>query len=186
MDEKIIIKSKPSINFLLIVPIVIILGGAILSETMHLDSIEKCLKPWALSFYYVWPSVLLFIIGLIFCGAEIVITDKRVYGKSLLGQRVDLPLDSISAVGTFWLMGVSVSTSSGRIKFAFIKNKNEIHECISKLLIERQRASKENAPVKSCESVNIHDELKKYKDLLDSDVITKEEFEAKKKQLLGL
>ena len=30
------------------------------------------------------------------------------------------------------------------------------------------------------------DELKKYKDLLDSGVITQEEFEAKKKQLLGL
>ena len=30
------------------------------------------------------------------------------------------------------------------------------------------------------------DELKKYKDLLDSGIITEEEFEAKKKQLLGL
>ena len=30
------------------------------------------------------------------------------------------------------------------------------------------------------------DELKKYKDLLDSGVITQEEFDAKKKQLLGL
>ena len=30
------------------------------------------------------------------------------------------------------------------------------------------------------------DELKKFKDLLDSGVITQEEFDAKKKQLLGL
>ena len=30
------------------------------------------------------------------------------------------------------------------------------------------------------------DELKKYKDLLDSGIITQEEFDAKKKQLLGL
>ena len=30
------------------------------------------------------------------------------------------------------------------------------------------------------------DELKKYKDLLDSGVISQEEFDAKKKQLLGL
>ena len=30
------------------------------------------------------------------------------------------------------------------------------------------------------------DELKKYKDLLDADIITQEEFDAKKKQLLGL
>ena len=30
------------------------------------------------------------------------------------------------------------------------------------------------------------DELKKYKELLDSGIITQEEFDAKKKQLLGL
>lgn len=30
------------------------------------------------------------------------------------------------------------------------------------------------------------DELKKYKDLLDNNIITQEEFEQKKKQLLGL
>lgn len=34
--------------------------------------------------------------------------------------------------------------------------------------------------------INAVDELKKYKDLMDSGVITQEEFEAKKKQLLGL
>lgn len=34
--------------------------------------------------------------------------------------------------------------------------------------------------------IGIADELKKYKDLLDSGVITQEEFEAKKKELLGL
>ena len=32
----------------------------------------------------------------------------------------------------------------------------------------------------------LYDELKKFKDLADSGVITQEEFEAKKKQLLGL
>ena len=186
MNEKIIIKSKPSVNYLLIVPIIIIVLGAILCEIMYIDSIVYCFYPWAFSFYYVWPSVVVFLIGLVFCGTEIVITDKRVYGKVLLGQRVDLPLDSISAVGTFWLKGVSVSSSSGRIKFAFIKNRNEIHECISKLLIERQSTSKENVPTKSCETVISADEIKKFKDLLDSGIITQEEFDAKKKQLLGL
>lgn len=186
MEEKIMVKSKPSVNYLLIVPIIIILGGALFCDLMHMDSILYCFEPWALSFYYVWPSVVLFFVGLFFCGAEIVITDKRVYGKALLGQRVDLPLDSISAVGTFMLNGVSVSTSSGRIRFAFVKNRNEIYECVGKLLIERQSESKETAPVKSGETVNSVDELKKYKELLDADIITQEEFDAKKKQLLGL
>ena len=35
-------------------------------------------------------------------------------------------------------------------------------------------------------TLGIADELKKYKELLDSGVITQEEFDAKKKQLLGL
>ena len=35
-------------------------------------------------------------------------------------------------------------------------------------------------------AVSSADELKKYKELLDSGVITQEEFDAKKKQLLGL
>ena len=35
-------------------------------------------------------------------------------------------------------------------------------------------------------AVSSADELKKYKDLLDSGAITQEEFDAKKKQLLGL
>jgi predicted Zn-dependent peptidase len=34
--------------------------------------------------------------------------------------------------------------------------------------------------------VSTADELKKFKELLDSGVITQEEFDAKKKQLLGL
>ena len=35
-------------------------------------------------------------------------------------------------------------------------------------------------------TIGIADELKKYKELLDGGVITQEEFDAKKKQLLGL
>ncbi len=38
----------------------------------------------------------------------------------------------------------------------------------------------------SASELGVADELKKYKELLDSDVITQEEFDAKKKQLLGL
>ena len=41
-------------------------------------------------------------------------------------------------------------------------------------------------PIVPSEKSSEADELKKYKDLLDSGVITQEEFDAKKKQLLGL
>lgn len=119
---------------------------------------------------------------------DLTVTNKRVYGKSIFGKRVDLPLDMISAVGTSIFKGVAVSTASGSIKFLMVKNRDEIHAEISKLLLDRQSNNvTHNEPiVKQEESHTNLDELKKLKDLLDAGVITQEEFEAKKRQLLGL
>lgn len=117
---------------------------------------------------------------------ELTITDKRVYGKVAFGKRVDLPVDSVSATSTISLFkGVSVSTSSGKISFLAIKNTNEIYEVINNLLIERQK-NKPKTETTIVQNSDEADKLKKYKDLLDSGVITQEEFDAKKKQLLGL
>lgn len=126
-------------------------------------------------------TVLLLVFKFYASKMEIVVTNKRVYGVARFGKRVDLPIDLISAVGTCMFKGIIVSSSSGKIRFLLINNRDEIHRTISELLIERQgrkevvNVSKSNA-----------DELKKYKELLDSGVITQEEFNAKKKQLLGL
>ena len=117
---------------------------------------------------------------------EIVVTDKRVYGKTMFGKRVDLPLDSISSVGFSSLHGISVGTSSGRISFVFIKNNRDIHKSINDLLINRQKKNAEPTTPPVTSSTSNADELKKYKDLLDSGIITQDEFDAKKKQLLGL
>ena len=46
--------------------------------------------------------------------------------------------------------------------------------------------AKNKVVVQRTESISHADELKKYKELLDSGVISQEEFDAKKKQLLGL
>lgn len=118
---------------------------------------------------------------------ELTITDKRIYGKVAWGKRVDLPVDSVSAIATIRVLkGVSVSTSSGRISFCVIKNADEIYKVMNNLLIERQQ-EKVNATVAAAAPKSDEtDQLKKYKDLLDSGVITQEEFDAKKKQLLGL
>ena len=115
---------------------------------------------------------------------KIVVTDKRVYGKTIFGKQVDLPLDSISAIAKSWFKGVAVSTSSGRIVFLLISNNEEIFKTISDLLIERQDKRAESTITTSTN--NTAEELKQYKELLDSGVITQEEFDAKKKQVLGL
>ena len=115
---------------------------------------------------------------------EIVISDKRIYGKVGFGKRVDLPNDSISAIATIPLLkGITVSTSSGRISFLLIKNANEIYNVMNSILIERQQngsSPKPSLPV----AQSVAEELKTYKELMDSGVITQEEFDAKKKELL--
>lgn len=118
---------------------------------------------------------------------ELVVTDKRVYGKVAFGKRVDLPNDSISAISMVpTLKGVAVATSSGKISFLLIKNADEVYDTMNKLLMERQE-QKKAAPVVAAAPVPSNaGELKQYKELLDSGVISQEEFDAKKKQLLGL
>ena len=118
---------------------------------------------------------------------ELTVTDKRIFGKVAWGKRVDLPVDSVSATETIrFLKGVSVSTSSGRISFRVLKNADAIYQVISNLLIDRQQEKSKAAPIADAPKSDEADQLKKYKELLDSGVITQEEFDAKKKQLLGL
>ena len=119
---------------------------------------------------------------------ELTVSDKRVYGTAAFGKRVDLPFDSISAVGTSAFNGIAITTASGAIKFVMIKNRDEIHTAVSKLLLERQGKDKPVAATTIKQEIpqSNADELKKYKELLDMGIITQEEFDAKKKQLLGL
>lgn len=117
---------------------------------------------------------------------RLTITDKRIYGNSSFGKRVDLPIDSVSAVGTSAFKGIAITTTSGAIKFALIKNRDEIHSAVSKLLMERQGKPTATTTIKQEIPQSNAEELRKYKELLDMGVISQEEFDAKKKQLLGL
>lgn len=116
---------------------------------------------------------------------ELVVTDKRISGKAANGKRVDLPLDSISAIALSFMKGIAFATSSGRIKFKLIKNRDAIYDTVSKLLIERQNKTQPISVQMERSVTSNAAELKEYKELLDSGVITEEEFNAKKKQLLG-
>jgi len=123
--------------------------------------------------------------------AELTVTNKRIYGRVSTRRRVDLPLDSISSVGLSIPKAISVGTSSGRIRFQFVKNRNKIHDEISKLLVERQ-GSGNSQPIQVYERTDPQqpvlsaDELKKYKELLDMGAITQDEYDSKKKQILGI
>jgi len=67
----------------------------------------------------------------------------------------------------------------------FKKAYTEAHECMSTLQIICNR-QKETPPLSSEQAISEADEIMKFKNLMDKGIITAEEFEAKKKQLLGL
>ena len=166
------------------------------------DVNDSLIKPWeksgkkvvlGISILVSITEILIVLVYYLVCKVEIIVTDKRVYGTAIWGKRVDLPLDSISAIATGIFQSIAVATSSGRIQFVGIENCEKIHSELSKLLIERQGKIKETVTEKVTENVtNITqaqssaDEIKKFKELLDSGIITQEELDAKKKQLLGL
>lgn len=207
MEEKILIKSEHySITKIRSFVYGIPLGCIVLGFLLYLVNFDNSRGPnywgeyWTIldnmcdPFFFL-PGLLIdlgiiLVIVSLFVGAwlksySLTVTDKRVYGDTSWGKRVDLPVDSISAVASSGMKGIAVATSSGRIVFKFIKNRDEVSRVIGDLLINRQNSKETAAPVATANTGNAED-LKKYKELLDMGVITQEEFDAKKKQLLGL
>ncbi|MGI6030792.1 MAG: SHOCT domain-containing protein [Eubacteriales bacterium] len=62
----------------------------------------------------------------------------------------------------------------------------KLQEAKARLRKAQQEADEIHQNAGGSQTISSADELKKFKELLDSGVITQEEFEAKKKQLLGL
>ena len=83
-------------------------------------------------------------------------------------------------------LGIRLNT--GVIKFVCVQNADAFVTAANKAIEESKKANKEvPSPLTTIvQNTSDADELKKYKDLLDNGVITQEEFDAKKKQLLGL
>ena len=184
MEEKIIVSAKTSKG-----PVVfrlVLIGGIFMATCTVWDYIDD----WAMFLSFGLGAIIaLFGLYLLFVNrdCEFFVTNKRVYGKTFFGKRVDLPLDSISAVAltNSLFAGISVSSSSGRITFAHLKNRNGVYKELSNILIERQSGELKYTTEVIEKNDKIND-IKRLKELLDIGAITQEEFDAKKKELLGL
>lgn len=182
MEEKVLIRSTRSNKVLYALNAIIFVLYLLFCMIMYASNDGwTTFGDWFLD-YIVILIALLVTLNLSLFKSTMVVTDKRIYGITYFGKRVDLPLDSVSAIAVKYHHVVSASSSSGKISFALIENANDIHKCISDLLIQRQTQKKTLATQNESNA----DELKKYKELLDSGVISQEEFDAKKKQLLDL
>jgi DNA-directed RNA polymerase subunit RPC12/RpoP len=78
------------------------------------------------------------------------------------------------------IMGAEADENSIKI----VKSKEDEAEVVSEYLLNRLRELKNPKPF--IWSFNPSDEIRKFKSLLDDGIISQEEFDAKKKQLLGL
>ena len=115
---------------------------------------------------------------------KLIVTKENIQGQygSLIKGTIDLPLDSINSIECYEKTGnILISTSSKTIRFQSLTNAKAVTDAINGLIKNRNKGTTivNNA-------VSEADELKKYKELLDSGIITQEEFDAKKKALLGL
>lgn len=203
MDEEVIIqgdftkKNTLTIACLVLAVICMVISIAIYNPFTNHDNIwDHGYLYTALTFDYSEGIGVLFYVAILFVIAaaffwfemsycELTVTDKRVYGKAAFGKLIDLPYDEISSVGTCFPQGVFTATSSGSVRFWLLTNQADVYKSISNLLKKRQKKEIQTTIKQEIPQSNA-DELKKYKELLDSGVITQEEFDAKKKQLLGL
>lgn len=71
-------------------------------------------------------AIVAFVIYKRWSKVQITVTNKRVYGFDAMGKRVDLPLDSITAVGTSIFSGLAVTTASGAINSPCSKTSRRI------------------------------------------------------------
>ena len=116
---------------------------------------------------------------------ELTITEKELVAT--VGNAVfECPLDSITS---YAFSGAHLIIQAPPRKFSVesLKNHEEIATVLNNLANQRKVGPVYSAqPASPISNYGNADEIKKYKELLDSGVITQEEFDAKKKQLLGL
>ena len=102
-------------------------------------------------------------------------------GKKIVKQFLLRDVTGVSACGSH---GLKILGNNINYKIKLVENRDEIRSFIMNSLSSGAQAARPVQPAAAPQSDA--DELKKYKELLDSGVITQEEFDAKKKQIPGL
>ena len=127
-----------------------------------------------------WISLPLVAVVLFFKmkNSEIAVSDTFVTGKHSFAKNANFPVGKITSVGVGKFSSVVVAVGSEKYKFWLLENNQKIVGVISEKIQTKETGS--NTGNSSAT------EIQKYKELFDQGVITAEEFEAKKKQLLGL
>ena len=171
MEEKILIKGTKTFPAFVIVTDIFFIVSCFVLSSMPYDKVlfVLSLALYAVTLYFLAVTIL----GLT---TKVTVTNKKVLGVSSKFTKADVLIEHIEAVNLVNSYCFTLKTTAG-LMYAFegYKNAPEIVKVIRELLSPETE-----------ETENDISALKQYKDLLDSGVITQEEFDAKKKQLLGL
>lgn len=112
---------------------------------------------------------------------ELVIYENEIIGKKIDGKTVQFLLKDIKSVETTKTQGLKITGAGIKYDIHLIENAEEMKNILMDMLAKVQHEQPVVAVVDS--SAN---DIKEYKELLDAGIITQEEFDKKKKQLLGL
>ena len=136
----------------------------------------------------------------------LIITNKRVsftggkFGKRKAPIERNIPVDSITSVSKGFSKEVTITSSSGIITY-YAENPTEVYDTINNLINKRlTNTENDGRPTQSIlaaetKQTSTNDDtkmlhnmemLRNYKKLLDDGILTQDEFDAKKKQLLEL
>lgn len=121
-----------------------------------------------------------------------ILTNKRfIFQNKILFQTktetIDIQnIDNVSSEGNSMTGGKITINSLSKSYSMLVSYKSSIMKLIVDTFEQAMNNAKKNNSQSTVSNSSSADEIKKYKDLLDSGAITQEEFDAKKKQLLGL
>lgn len=112
---------------------------------------------------------------------EVYIENDTVYYKKGNKKSLEVPVSRISLVKKSPYKAVKINSPGAKIRVSMLENQVDIINVLTDM-----RKNVETKTVSEPKDNNSYAQLSELKDLLDSGVITQEEFDAKKKELLGL
>ena len=115
---------------------------------------------------------------------EITLTNYKITGTYNRKSSLNIPIDSVSSVLKGAMGSLCITCAGNKYNISYVSNRDIFCSRLNELLNTRtQQALKEVHTINQQANYN---EIEKLKQLLDNGIITQEEFDAKKKQLLGL
>ena len=136
--------------------------------------------------------ITLFIGGMIHCilyftakNNKVILTNYKITGTYSRHLSLNIPIDSISSVSKGAFGSLCITCAGNKYSIIFVGNRDDFCSKLNDLLNKRTQQRIQPSPIIVNQQSN-YEEIEKLKKLYDDGIITQEEFEIKKRQLLGL